>query len=188
MNNLIPMESIENKIYLIRGQKVMLDRDLAGLYRVKTFVLNQAVKRNLKRFPRDFMFQLTKKELMRLRSQFVILENSKDIMKKRKKQSKRGKHTKYLPYVFTEQGVAMLSSVLRSERAVQVNITIMRTFIKLRTILSTHRKLAQKLAQLEQKYKGHDVDIQLIFKVIRELTAPPEKPMKRIGFRVGEED
>lgn len=178
MKDIIPAERIESKIYLIRGQKVMLDRDLAELYGVKTFVLNQAVKRNIERFPKDFMFQLTRKELRSLRSQVVILENGQD-----KKASRRGKHTKYLPYAFTEQGLAMLSSVLRSKKAIQVNIAIMRAFVKLRLILSTHKRLAQKLKELEGKCNKHDIKIQIIFNAIRKLMMPEEKPTRRIGFR-----
>jgi hypothetical protein len=176
MSDLIPAERIENKIYLIRGQKVMLDRDLAALYGVKTKVLNQAVKRNDRRFPNDFMFQLTNEEALEVllitrpssRSQSVTL--------------KRGKNIKYLPYVFTEQGIAMLSSVLNSEQAIQVNIAIMRVFIKLKQILSTHKELAQKIKELENKFEKHDIEIQGIFDAIRKLMAPPEKSKRKIGF------
>ena len=178
MKNLVPAERIESKIYLIRGKKVMLDRDLAELYKVKTFVLNQAVKRNIERFPEDFMFQLTKEELKFLRSQFVILKNNGY------KTSKRGKHTKYLPYAFTEQGIAMLSSVLRSRRAIQVNIAIMRTFVRLKQVLSTHKELAKKLKELEQKTDKHDMEIQAIFEAIRKLMTPPKKTKRKIGFAV----
>ncbi len=148
----------------------MLDRDLAGLYGVATKVLNQAVKRNIKRFPEDFMFQLTKEEDYSLWSQSVTLKTG------------RGKHQKYLPYAFTEQGVAMLSSVLHSERAIQVNIAIMRAFVKLREILSTHKELAHKLEELERKIERHDVEIKGIFDAIRQLMIPPEKTKKKIGF------
>ncbi len=169
MKNLIPQEIIENRIYLIRGRKVMLDRDLAKLYGVKTFNLNKAVNRNLDRFPGDFMFQLSKEEAKDLIFQFGI--------------SSWGGVRK-LPYVFTEQGVAMLSSVLRSKRAIQVNIAIMRTFVKLKAILSTHKELAQKLNELERKIEKHDVDIQSVFEAIRQLMAPPpEKPRRMIGFK-----
>ena len=164
--DILPPELIESKILLIRGKKVMLDQSLAELYRVETRALNQAVKRNLPRFPEDFMFQLTKKEAEALlRSQFVIL--------------KKGQHYKYLPYVFTENGVAMLSSVLNSERAIMVNIQIMRTFTRLREILSSHEELKQKLAQMEQKY---DDNFKVVFDAIRALMAPQEKPKKKIGF------
>jgi hypothetical protein len=170
MSNLVPIERIENKIYLIRGQKVMLDRDLARLYGVKTFVFNQAVKRNLDRFPEDFMFQLDRQEDRNLRSQIVM-------------SSWGGRRT--LPYAFTEQGVAMLSGVLRSKRAVQMNIAIMRAFVKLRQILSSHKELARKLNEQEKRIQKHDVEIYSIFKTIRKLMAEPEKPKKRIGFLKG---
>jgi hypothetical protein len=160
--------SIETRIFLIRGQKVMVDSDLADLYRVPTKVFNQAVKRNLKRFPKDFMFRLTGKEMGILRSQIVT-------------SSWGGRRN--LPYAFTEQGVAMLSSVLNSERAVQVNIAIMRAFVKLREILTTHRELAEKIEELEKKYRQHDVKIQAVFDAIRELLEPPQvSPRRRIGF------
>lgn len=165
----IPIERITRAILLIRGQKVILDRDLAELYGVGTRILNQAVKRNRARFPEDFMFQLTWEEVENPRSQFVIL--------------KPGQNIKYLPFAFTEQGVAMLSSVLRSERAVRVNIEIMRTFVQLRQMLSSHADLARKLAALENKY---DAQFKVVFDAIRELMAPPEPPKKRpIGFTSG---
>jgi len=173
MNNIVPIERIENKIYLIRGQKVMLDKDLAKLYGVKTKVFNQAVQRNIERFPEDFMFQLTWDEADLLRSQIVTLDNLK---------SKRGKHAKYLPYAFTEQGVAMLSSILRSRRAIHVNIAIMRAFVRLKRILSTHKEVSRKLKELEQKYDKHDSDIRIIFDTIRKLIEPKEEKTKRIGF------
>ena len=166
-SELVPQEVIKNKIYLIRGQKVMLDRDLAKLYRVKTKVLNQAIHRNIKRFPGDFMFQLTKEELEILRSQIV---------------TSRWGGRRYLPYAFTEQGIAMLSSVLKSERAIQVNIAIMRAFVRLRQILFTHKELAGKLRQLEYKVDSHDKEIKAIFDAIRKLMEPPKKPIRRIGF------
>ena len=154
---------------MIRGQKVMVDSDLADLYRVPTKVFNQAVKRNLKRFPKDFMFRLTAKEIRILRSQIVT-------------SSWGGRRT--LPFAFTEQGVAMLSSVLNSERAVQVNIAIMRAFVKLREILSTHRELGERIAELEKKYRQHDDKIQVVFDAIREMIEPPQvSPKRRIGFR-----
>ena len=171
MDSLVPVEMIEKKIYLIRGHKVMLDSDLAELYGVATKVLLQAVKRNLNRFPEDFMFLLKYQDVAALRSQIVTLKKG------------RGEHRKYLPYVFTEQGVAMLSSVLNSERAVQVNIAIMRAFVKLREMLSTNKELALKLAQLERKMEKHDEEIKLIFDAIRQLMKPPETKTKKIGFR-----
>ena len=166
---LIMHETIEQKIFLIRRHKAMLDRDLAKLYRVSTKRLNEQVKRNMKRFPPDFMFKLTKKETDSLRSHFATL--------------KRGRHSKYLSYAFTEQGVAMLSSVLTSKRAIEVNIAIMRVFVKLREILSTHKQLRHKLNQLERKIEKHDAEIQGIFEAIRQLMVVPEKPKRRIGFR-----
>ena len=140
MKGLIVVEMIEKKIYLIRGHKVMLDSDLAALYEVGTRTLIQAVKRNISRFPSDFMFQLNNQDVAALRSQIVTLKKG------------RGEHRKYAPYVFTENGVAMLSSVLNSERAVQVNIAIMRTFVKLRQMLTSNADLARKLAAMEKKY------------------------------------
>ncbi len=172
MTELVLVERIEKRIYLIRGQKVMLDSDLAGLYGVETKALVQAVKRNYERFPEDFMFQLSRDEVKSLRSQFVTLEN-KEVS------SKKGKHTKYLPYAFTEQGVAMLSSVLRSRRAVLVNIQIMRTFSKLRRMLESHKDLAKKIEELERKY---DSQFKVVFDAIRQLMKPPEKGIKKIGF------
>ena len=146
----IQVERIEKTILLIRGQKVILDRDLAELYGVETGPLNRAVKRNIQRFPGDFMFQLTGEETERLRCQIGI--------------SKRGRGgRRYFPYVFTEQGVAMLSSVLKSERAIQVNVAIMRVFVRLRKIMATHKELAFKLVELEERLEGHDEQIQRIF-------------------------
>ena len=178
---LIPEEKIERTIFLIRGHKVMLDRALAILYGVSAKRLNEQVKRNIKRFPGDFMFQLTWDEARSLRSQFATLNNLTS--HPGRVVSNRGRHVKYLPYAFTEQGVAMLSSVLNSERAIQVNIAIMRTFVRLKAVLSTHRELAHKLRELEQKIEKHDKDIQSIFEAIRYLMAPPEKPRRMIGFK-----
>jgi phage regulator Rha-like protein len=163
----IPSGRIEKSIFLIRGQKVMLDSDLAKLYDVPTKVFNQAVKRNKSRFPSDFMFQLAKEEFDNLRSQIVTLETG------------RGRHRKYLPYAFTEQGVAMLSSVLRSKRAVNVNIEIMRAFVRLREILATHKDLANKLEMLEKQY---DAQFKVVFDAIRQLMTPPEPNKRKIGF------
>jgi len=156
---LVSPERIEKSIFLIRGQKVMLDSDLAELYEVPTKVFNQAVKRNRDRFPSDFMFQLTNGEFDALRSQIVTLESG------------RGRHRKYLPFAFTEQGVAMLSSVLRSKRAVHVNIEIMRAFVRLREILASHKDLAKKLEVLEKKYNAQ---FKVVFDAIRQLMTPPE--------------
>lgn len=174
MKDLVPHEVIENRIYLIRGQKVMLDSELAGLYGVKTKNLNLQVKRNMRRFPGDFMFRLNEEEALRLQNAT----------------SKRGGR-RYLPYAFTEQGVAMLSSVLNSERAIQVNIFIMRAFVRLRKILLTHKDLAAKIEALELKYKNHDAkfseydsQIAAIFEAIKKLLMPPPTPPKRrIGFK-----
>jgi len=185
VKDLIPQEVIENKIYLIRGHKVMLDKDLAKLYNVETRILIQAVKRNIERFPKDFMFQLTLEEMQSLRSQFVISN-----VALRLTVSGRG-GSRYLPYAFTEQGVAMLSGVLNSKRSIQVNIAIMRAFVRLREILLTHKDLASKIAALELKYKNHDMrlseydkHITAIFEAIRQLMAPPpEKPRRIIGFK-----
>ncbi len=166
MQNKISEELVHQKIYVIRGHKVMLDRDLAILYGVETRSLNQAVRRNIGRFPDDFMFTLTRQEIMNL-SQIVI--------------SSTIKHAPNV-LVFTEQGIAMLSSVLRSKRAVQVNITIMRAFVKLREFLSVHKKLAYQLKELEIKVAKHDGEIKAIFNAIRNLMVQPEKPKQRIGF------
>ncbi len=163
----IPVERIKQSIVLIRGQKVMLDRDLANLYEVETRVLNQAVGRNIKRFPEDFMFALTRDEIMRI-SQIVT---SSDI-----KYAKR-------VHAFTEQGVAMLSSVLRSERAIEVNIAIMRAFVQLREMLASNAELARKLKQMDKKY---DEQFKIVFEATRQLMTPPAKPRKKIGFEVKE--
>lgn len=169
---LIPTETVISKIFFIRNQKVILDTDLAKLYGVETKVLNQSVRRNLRRFPDDFMFQLTKEENTSLRSQFVTL--------------KKGQHSKYLPYVFTEHGVAMLSSVLNSERAIEINILIMRAFVKLREIISAHKKVEEKLKEIDEKLEEHDEHIVKIIEIINRLLMPPEKPIKKIGFEVKE--
>jgi hypothetical protein len=172
MTTLVPIELIASKIYLIRGIKVILDRDLAELYGVETRSLIQAVKRNIERFPPDFMLRLTKEEFDSLRSQIVI--------------SKGKGGRRYLPYVFSEQGVAMLSSVLKSKRAIEVNIAIMRAFVQLRKTLDSHAELARKLADLEKRFESHDEQIQAIFEVIRQLMAPPDKEVKKIGFTARE--
>jgi uncharacterized protein (UPF0335 family) len=174
MKALIALEAIAGKIYMIRGQKVMLDSDLAELYGVETKVLNKAVGRNNDRFPNDFMFSLSPEEYDSLRFQIGTLKKG------------RGHHRKYLPNVFTEQGVAMLSSVLRSKRAAMVNIAIMRAFVKLRELLTTHKELAHKLKQLENKIERHDEEIGAIFEAIRQLMTQPEPKEKKIGFIVKE--
>lgn len=179
MSNIVAAEVITTKILELRGKKVMLDSDLAKLYGVKVKRLNEQVKRNIKRFPDDFMFRVTKEELASLRSHFVTLNSRSQIAT-----LKQGQNIKHLPYVFTEQGVAMLSSVLNSERAIQVNILIMRSFTKLREILLTHNELAVKIEALEKKYAEHDQAIKTIFEAIKQLLEPPpakEKP--QIGFR-----
>jgi len=174
MKQLIPPEVIEQKIFFLRGQRVMLSPHLAMLYGVETRALNQAVKRNISRFPNDFVFQLNDREANWLVSHSVI------------------PHRKHLggtlPYAFTEQGVAMLSSVLNSPRAIQMNIAIVRAFVKLREVLSTHKELALKLKQLKMKVARHDEDIKVIFEAIRRLMAPPPEPLpkRRIGFGVEE--
>jgi len=169
--SIIPLERIESLIYLVRGQKVMLSADLARLYSVEPRVLVQAVKRNRARFPSDFMFQLTPKEGANLKSQFVI--------------SSWG-GSRATPYAFTEQGVAMLSSVLRSDRAIAVNIAIMRTFARLRQFMAEHAGLARQLAEVVRHVQDHEERIQAIFEVLRRLTQPPAPPRKRIGFSVRE--
>ena len=169
--DLVPVEVIERRIYLIRSQKVMIDSDLAELYQVETFNLNKAVKRNPNRFPADFMFQLTKEEAGSLTFQIGMS----------KPEGRGGR--RYLPYAFTEQGIAMLSSVLNSDRAVLVNIAIMRAFVKLREIMSTHKDLAHKIDALEGKYAQHDQQIQIVFDAIRKLLQPPVSPKRRMGFR-----
>ncbi|MCK4648713.1 ORF6N domain-containing protein [bacterium] len=165
MKQLIPSERIESKILLLRGKKVMLDRDLAALYGVPTRRLNEQVKRNRKRFPEDFMFQLNKREFEILKSHFAT--------------SSWGGIRK-LPYAFTEQGVAMLSSVLNSDRAIQVNIQIMRTFTKLREMLLTHADLRRKIEAMERKY---DKRFRIVFEALKRLIEPPTKKMKEIGFK-----
>ena len=164
----ISIERIEQTILLIRRHRVMLDTDLAKLYGVPAKVLNQAVRRNTSRFPADFMFQLTGEEATALRSQFVTLKTG------------RGQHRKYRPCAFTEQGVAMLSSVLHSERAIQVNIAIMRAFAQLREMVGSNKGLARRLNELEKKY---DSQFRVVFVAIRELMAEPESKVKRIGFK-----
>ncbi|MBN2057209.1 MAG: ORF6N domain-containing protein [Candidatus Saganbacteria bacterium] len=171
MHKIIPIDSIECRIYVIRGHKVMLDHNLAKIYQVTTFNLNKAVKRNIKRFPEDFMFQLTRSEYNSLRFQIGMLE--------------QGKHSKYLPYAFTENGIAMLSSVLRSEKAIEVNIQIMRTFTRLRRIISRNKDLTYLFKDLGRKVDQHDTKIGLIIKAIEKMIAVEEKPKGKIGFDVG---
>lgn len=162
--------SVEGRILMVRGHRVMLDKHLAALYGVSPGALNRAVKRNMERFPDDFMFHLIGKETKALRCQTGILKPG------------RGQHRKYLPYAFTEQGVAMLSGVLRSKRAVLVNVAIMRAFVRLRRILATHEELSRKLMEMEKRY---DAQFKTVFDAIRELMQPAEPPERRIGFRGG---
>ncbi len=169
MPNLIPVEIIEQRIFLIRGEKVMLDRHLAELYAVDTRTLNQSVKRNTDRFPANFMFQLSEKERDEV---ITICDNLLPL-----------KFARTLPYAFTEQGVAMLSGVLRSKRAVQVNIQIMNTFVLLRRMLADNKALAHRLNEMEKKY---DAQFKVVFDALRKLITPPDPPKRPIGFRVGE--
>ncbi len=168
-SEIVSVKAIAQVIYLVRGQRVLLDRDLAALYGVETRVLNQAVKRNANRFPEDFMFRLSRQEIARISQSVTSLSGLK--------------FSKQV-HAFTEEGVAMLSSVLNSERAVQVNIAIMRAFVKLREILETNRELARKFAELEARVGKHDEQIGSIILAIRQLMVPPEKPRREIGFHV----
>jgi hypothetical protein len=163
--SLLPAERIERSILLLRGEKVILDKDIAALYEVETKTLVRAMKRNLDRFPKDFMFQLTAEEVENLRYQIGT-------------SSWGGR--RYRPYAFTEQGVAMLSSILRSERAVRVNIEIMRVFVRLRQVMSTQADLVRRLDELEQRYDGQ---FKAVFDALRQLVAPPERPRRKIGFK-----
>ncbi len=169
---IIPVEVIENKIFLIRGQKVMIDRDLADLYGVNTKSLNQAVKRNSKRFPADFMFVLNKDEKNELVTNCDRFNSLK--------------HSTSLPYAFTEHGAIMLASILNSQRAVEASVYVVRAFVRLREILSTHKELAQKLKDLELKLETHDEQITSIIEAINQLLAPPPEPKKKMGFEVKE--
>ena len=168
---MIPDELVMNKIYLIRGQKVMLDTDLAELYGVETKRLKEAVRRNIDRFPADFMFELTLAEFESLRTQFATLKTG------------RGQHIKYIPFAFTEQGVSMLSGVLNSETAIRVHIQIIRVFAKMKELLLTHKDILLQLEKIEKKLSGHDEDIQLIFKYLKQLLNPVQPPRRKIGFR-----
>ena len=169
MNDIISLDAITSLIYFIRGYKVMLDRDLAELYGVETKQLKRAVRRNIGRFPKDFMFELTKEENDFLRCQFGTLEG-------------KGKHSKYLPMAFTEQGVAMLSTVLNSKRAIAVNIAIMRAFVKMRELLAVNKEFSEKLKVMEAHLAEHDEQIRSVFDAIRQLLAEEEKPQRKIGF------
>lgn len=190
---IIPAARIAQSIYFLRAQKVMLDFDLAALYGAETRVLNQAVRRKGARFPGDFMFRLNAEEIGFLRSQFVIL-NAQTIKNQyialnwspTVTSSRKYRKVTYRPYAFTEQGVAMLSSVLNSDRAVKVNGAIMRAFVKLREALETNRELARKFTELESRVGKHDKKIDAILEAIRQLMAPSEKPQRQIGFHVRE--
>ena len=170
MNSLIKQDGIETRILLIRGQRIMIDRDLAELFDVETKYLNRQVRRNIERFPREFMFKLSKRE----RNELVTNWHRFKILK----------HSTNLPYVFTEHGVAMLATVLNSAVAVKASIRIIKAFIKLRGFISTHKQLGKKLKQLENRVDKHDGEIQSIFEAIRNLMSIPERPKRRIGFYV----
>jgi len=167
------LQKVQHKIYEIRNQKVMLDFDLSKLYDVETKVLNQAVKRNIERFPVDFMFQITKSEFDSLRSQFVTLENGK------------GQHSKYLPYAFTEQGLAMLSGILKSKKAIDVNISIMRAFVFLRQYALTHKDLTEKLNELERKHNKQFKDVYeaINYLITKDKQIEKQKSRKKIGYK-----
>jgi phage regulator Rha-like protein len=170
---MIPDELVMNKIYLIRGQKVMLDRDLAELYDIKPIRLREQVKRNISRFPENFMFQLNEKEVNAMVSQNAIPSR---------------KHLGgYLPYAFTEHGVLMLANVLRSERAIQVSIRIIEIFVKIREMLLTHKDILLQLEKMEKKLTGHDEDIALIFEYLKKLLNPPQTPRNKVGFTIKDE-
>ena len=178
MKSPAPAQPLAQRIRTIRGHKVLLDADLAALYGVPTKILVQSVKRNLERFPADFMFHMTEQEVRVLRSQIVTLNDEG--------KGGRGRHAKYLPHAFTEQGVAMLSTVLRSKRAIQVNVEIMRTFVRLRGLVARDQELARRLEVLESKY---DSQFKIVFDAIRELMSPPmPTPRRRIGFISTDED
>jgi phage regulator Rha-like protein len=167
---LVPDELVIAQIYLIRNQKVMIDRDLAELYGVETKHLKQAVRRNLKRFPPDFMFQMNRTELKNWRSHFVTSNSDKQGLR-------------YTPFCFTEQGVTMLSCILNSERAIAVNIQVIRIFTRMREMLLTHKDILMQLEKIEQKLSGHDAQIERIFHYLKQLLNPPNPPRERIGFR-----
>jgi hypothetical protein len=169
---LVPLERIESRIFVLRGHRVMLDRDLAGLYGVATRVLNQAVKRNKDRFPEDFMFRLTKEE-----SSLVLASRSQTVT------LKRGQNIKYAPHVFTEHGAVMLANVLRSRVAIRASIQVVRAFVHLRQMLATHDDLARKIDAIERRVGKHDVELQEVLRILRKLLEPPPVPAKRpLGF------
>ena len=170
--SIVPSEIIQNKIYLIHGKKVMLDSDIAELYGVSTKRLNEQVRRNIDRFPEDFMFILSKEESDSLRSQFATLKKG------------RGQHSKYLPYAFTEHGAIMAATILNSPRAVEMSIFIVRAFVKLREMFIQHKDLKHKIEEMEKKY---DSQFKIVFNAIKELMAPPEKQVRKIGFKIEKE-
>lgn len=182
MKTIYSTSQVEQKIFLIHGQRVMLDADLAELYGVQVKVLIQAVKRNIERFPFDFMFQLSWDEAKKLKSQIQAYD-MRESSRSQIVTLKRGFNIKYRPYAFTEQGVAMLSSVLRGKRAVQVNIAIMRAFVRLRELLSTNKDMARRMDELEKKY---DSQFRVVFEAIKEMMESPEPPKKQIGFTAKE--
>lgn len=171
----IPDEVVISKIYLIRGQKVMIDRDLSELYGVETRVLKQAVRRNIERFPEDFMFEMNKEEFDQWREENITASEDKQGLR-------------YAPFCFTEQGVTMLSCVLNSKRAIEVNIQVIRIFTRLREMVLTHKDILLKLEQLERKAMRQDGDIKLIFKYLKELLNPKTEPMRRIGYKRKDEE
>ena len=181
--DLVAVDALAGRIHMVRGQRVMLDSDLAELYGVATKVFNQAIKRNSDRFPADFMFQLTADEHDSLRSQFVTL-NPDEPLKPQIATLKagRGQHRKYLPYVFTEHGAIMAASVLNSPRAVEMSVFVVRAFVQLRELLSTHRELSQQLDKLERKFATHDQAISGLIDAIRQITSVPAKKSRPIGF------
>jgi len=192
--SIVPAERIEQSILLVRGHKVLLDADLAQLYGVATKALLRAMRRNIQRFPDDFMFQLTRQEWAALRGQIGTLNAARQPEPSELRsqtvtlKTGRGQHRKYLPYAFTEQGVAMLSSVLRSQRAVQVNIEIMRAFVRLRRILAVNAELARRLDEVEKHLGEHDEQFIHVIRAIRQLMEPPAAPKRRrIGFHVAQD-
>lgn len=180
----VPAISVENKIYSFRGQNVMLDSDLAELYGVETRVLVQAMKRNIDRFPADFMFRLTADEMSNLKSQIATSSSENRSLRSQIVTSKKGRGgRRYPPYVFTEHGAVMLASVLNSRRAVEASIFVVRAFVRMRGILSVHKGMARKLFELERRVMGHDEDIKMLMKAIKKLIQLPAPPKRQIGFR-----
>lgn len=184
MKEIVSVELIENKIYLIRGQKVMLDSDMAELYGVATKHLNQQIKRNIERFPKDFMLQLTEREAASMRSQIVTGSDTDAIRPQNATASKR--NIRHLPFAFTEHGVIMAASVLNSRRAIDVSVYVVRAFVRLRRMLAVNKELAHKLAELERKVESHDGAIRSLVTAIRQLMQEPAPKEKKIGFIVKE--